>query len=99
MSNLLELTVVQCTPSSNGGFITKLQNVTDEQTVTTDFGTKTAKKQITYYCKFDTANTVGKKGNIDLDMFEVQERPYTIEDAASEDNGKTIQCKWLHLKK
>lgn len=99
MSNLISLTVVQCTPSSNGGFITKLQNITDDHTVSTDFGAKTAKKQVTYYCKFDTANPVGKVGNIDLDMFEVQERPYTIDDTSSDDHGKTIQCKWLHIKK
>lgn len=99
MSNVINLSVVTCTPSVNGGVILKLQNKTEAKAVETAFGTKTASKQTTYYMKVDKPIAVGFKADLDIDAFEVVERPYTIEDENSEDNGKTINCKWLHIKK
>lgn len=97
MSNLIQLSVVSATPSSNGGFIVKLQNKSSSM-VQTPFGMKTSTKQQTYYMKLDSAPQVGFSAPLDIDLFNVVERSHTIEDVTSDKNGESISLKWLQSK-
>ena len=93
----VNLTLISKTPSENGGEILKLQNA-DEKAEQTAFGMKTQKTQVTYYMKVDKCPLAkGKSADLDLDMFNIVERPFEIEDEETKEM-KTIHLKWLHLK-
>ena len=97
MSHIVNLTVKSCTPSSNGGFILKLQNKSTKE-VETLFGKKASDHQETYYMKVaDNSAKVGFTAGLDLSQFKIVERPYTIDDENSDINGQTIQLKWLQI--
>lgn len=88
---------MSATKSTNGGEILKLQNKQEGKTLKTAFGTKTQNVQITYYMKVDECPLkVGSKETLDLDMFNIVERPFTIEEG--ENAGSDIILKWLQIK-
>lgn len=96
-TQMVLLTLVSSTPSSNGGFILKLQNKSTKE-VQTPFGMKKSDHQETYYMKVaDNSCKVGFQAEMDLSQFNIVERPYTIDDANSDINGQTIQLKWLQI--
>lgn len=87
----INLTVVKSTPSSNGGFILKLQNKT---AIVTPFGKK--EQSITYYMKVaDNSAKVGFAADLELNDFLIVERDFIPEDG--ENAGEIIPCKWLQL--
>ena len=101
-STPLQFEVISATPSKNGGFVVKLKHQS-EVSVETAFGAVSANKQLTYLTKMNNAPTVGVKGPLDLNMFDVQERPFVIpatnEQGQPNDNaGEIIQMKWLSPK-
>lgn len=84
--------VVSCTQTDKGdGFIVKFQHQSDK-TADLGFATKTQKHQETYYIKLDTAVDVDSEHELNLDLFDIKERPFTT------DEGETVQLKWLFLK-
>lgn len=93
----MTLELVSATESKNGGHILKLQNK-DVKSAETPFGLKTQKTQHTFYMKVDAvAGKVGDKHEMNLDEFKIIERPYTIDDDTSENNGDEIMLKWLSI--
>lgn len=98
--NAIELEVTKVTPtvkSKRPGFIHTLKH-NETKVVQTPFGQKTQVEQVTYYLKLDIQNPVGRKAIVDLDQFEISERPYVVDDPTSDLHGQTITVKWLHLK-
>jgi hypothetical protein len=95
MANVIKLTCISSTASSNGGFILKLQNK-DVQTIATPFGEKTQGKQQTYYMKVDGPCKVGLIAPLDLDQFKIVERVF---DRPTEIEGvkEPVTLKWLQL--
>ncbi len=79
-------------PSNNG--TTHVSKLVRETTVDLGILGKKVKKE-TFY--ISAPNQLEKDSEIDLDMdlFRVEEYPYTFEDDNNEE--VTIMCKWLHL--
>lgn len=77
MSRVLNLKVTKSTASSNGGYIITLQSK-ETKTMDTPFGKKVQESQLTYYMKVTEAQPVGKEAPMDVDLFEIVERPYVI---------------------
>lgn len=107
--NKVLLTCISSTPSVNGGFVVKLQSTSD-LVVTTAFGTKTQKSQLTYYIKLDTTVKPGFAAELDLSQFEIVERPFMLDVAATAANPaigqaavpahqEEIMLKWLQIRK
>lgn len=97
MSKAKLFEVIKVTATEEGdGFITKFQ-WKDEVTVAVGkdgaFGSKTSKLQETYYAKLESELTVGEKGELNLDSFDVVAKPFIADD------GTEIVCKWLFPKK
>jgi hypothetical protein len=82
MANLIKLTCISSTASSNGGFILKLQNK-ETLTIATPFGDKTQGTQQTFYMKVDGACPVGKVAQLDLDMFKIVPRPFDLPESGT----------------
>ena len=95
---LVKLSVTKATPCADGsGFIVTAQRK-DTKTVMTAFGvSKTGGSQETYYVKLSAQPTVTEV-ELELDDWKIVERPFTITDESSDNFGKTIPLKWLHLK-
>lgn len=78
--------------TGNGNIIAKLVN---KSTVSiSGLGSKT--KSETYYIAVRSEELTAKVGDVielELDMFEVIERPFELPDGSGE-----VQLKWLHLK-
>jgi hypothetical protein len=77
MSKVLKLKVTKSTLSSNGGYIITLQSK-ESKSMQTPFGLKTQESQLTYYMKVTEAQPIGKEADMDINLFDVVERPYTI---------------------
>ena len=94
----VNLSVTKSTPCSDGsGFIVTAQRK-DVTTVLTPFGvSKTGGSQETYYVKLNAQPTI-MEVELELNDWKIVERPFTITDESSENFGKTISLKWLHLK-
>lgn len=94
----VNLSVTKATPCKDGsGFIVTAQRK-DSKTVMTAFGvSKQGGSQETYYVKLTAQPTVTEV-ELELDDWKIVERPFTISDESSENYGKTVQLKWLHLK-
>ena len=79
--------IISSNPSNEGKtHVTKLQT---KSVVETAFGTK--ETQETYYVSASKQMPIGRKMRIDLATWNVVERQFEVD-------GKTINCKWLHLK-
>lgn len=93
------LRVSKVTASSNGGFVVTLKednkNV-QSVIVDTPFGkaTKSDGRETlnTYYMKLNDSPPINLEAEIDLDDYNIVERPFTT------DSDKDIDMKWLHLK-
>lgn len=92
----LEFTVVSSNITKEGKFINKVQNK-DSVTVDTFLGPKTSSSTCTLYLQTDKQAIVGTKGKFPKDTFHVVERPFTIDEPGSDDDGKEINLKWLHI--
>lgn len=114
MANLINLTVVKCTPSSKGGSILKLQNK-DTKQVSTAFGITSQASQQTFYLKVASPMQVGFVAPLDTDMFAITELPFNIPAADAQPavgipgqlgyieakpatSGELVMLKWLFLK-
>ena len=92
--SIVKLTVDKSKSSKNGGFVLTLKELGTSMAKSTPFGdTKTNPVKATYYMKTDTAPAVGFEAEIDLDDYDIIERPFTPEDSDTE-----ITLKWLHIK-
>lgn len=82
----MQLTVISSTPTKNGTFCNKLQNKS-EISQDSVFGAAKQERQKTYYLFTDQQNKVGMVGDLNLDNFDVIEKPFTIanEDGSTED--------------
>lgn len=90
----MKLTVVQSNKSEkSGNFVTKLQCVA--QVDLGPLGIKETKQ--TYYISAPQQVQKGQEIELDLNMFNIVEHPYSFTD---EETGEitTIGLKWLHLK-
>jgi len=97
MSHIVNLELISSTPSSNGGFVLKLQNKSTKEIVT-PFGKKVSDHQETYYMKVaENACQVGFKADLDLSQFNIIERPFVVTDEQSDLKGQTLQLKWLQI--
>lgn len=74
--------------TTNGNFIHK---IVSEKKVTV-LGIEKINK-ITYYVALPAAAKVGSEHEINLDLFNVVERPFEVPDT-----GEVIMLKWLHIK-
>ena len=83
---------ISCTASTNGGFIAKLQ-AKSVKTASIFGVTKTVEASETYYLKVDGKIPEGTEDVLPLELFNIVERPFILEDT-----GEEIQLKWLHLK-
>lgn len=81
--------------AKNDGFITKLQG-TVTKSADTGFGIKVQTNQETYYIKMNSQVPINQVGELDLDLFRIQQEDYTIPSGV--DAGKVVQLKWLFLK-
>ena len=92
--NNIELTIVKCTPSENGGFITTLKTEVAGDAIVHIEGLGDVPKTgiRTYYIKTLEEQTVDAVITLDLDMFDIKEREYTPED------GEAMMLKWLYVK-
>ena len=89
----MNLTIIKCTASTNGGFILTLQTEGEERNVSTPFGTHPTKGDIeTYYMKVNEEQAEGVTADLDLNDYSVKVRPFT------KDDGITLDLKWLHHK-
>lgn len=94
MSNIIELTVAQCTETKNKNFVNKLVGKTES--VKTAFGEVEGGSR-TFYLFTDTANEVGTKGSVDLSKFDIVVNEYPFTD----DNGdeQLAQLNYLYPKR
>jgi hypothetical protein len=97
MANKVEVTVskVSAQPTSNGNFIHTLK--TEGNNAVTVFGEEKKANGLTYYIALKGQQKVGAKDTIDLDLFNIVERPFDVTD---EQSGEvtTYLLKWLHVK-
>lgn len=77
--------------TTNNNFIHK---VVAERSATVLGITKTAKT--TFYVALPSAAKVKSKHELDLNMFEIKERAFTLPDGPNK--GQEVMLKWLHLK-
>lgn len=107
MSQSTTFTVSSITPTAKkDGYITKLQTKESKVVDLGLLGNKTQTTQLTYYIKLDKPQVkVGQEVPVDMAMFSVVERAYTMPvDAILEDGtsnpqaGQDVMLKWLHLK-
>lgn len=95
MSNVIKVKVAEILnkgqKTSNGNFLVK---ITNERSVSMLGVTKVAK--MTYYVALPAKPKVDSEHELDLDLFNVVERPYDRVD----DDGvvTTLMLKWLHIK-
>jgi hypothetical protein len=86
------LTVVKSTETEN-----KLNHIVKLQTkMETKIGPLTVGRQQTYYVASSTPATVGEEINLDLNLFDVEERDFKIKEG--ENAGEVLKLKWLNLK-
>ena len=94
MSNIIELSVEQCTETKNGNFINKLVGKTES--VKTAFGEVEGGKR-TFYLFTDQSNVVGTKGNVDLSQFDTVINEYRFTDENGDE--QTAQLNYLYPKR
>jgi len=89
----MDFTVDKSTVSENGGFVTTLVCETEEAVVEHN-GVKIRKagRKLTYYINTVDEYDEHDEIELDLDDFDIVERPFTTK------KGKSITLKWLHLK-
>jgi len=77
--NAIELEVMSSTKTKNDNYCNKLQAKTTIK-VETDFGPVEQERQVTYYLFTQSENAVGKKANLNLDLFDIVESPFSFDD-------------------
>ena len=95
MANLINVTVAKVTEATTGNFIHTLK--TEGKTIKV-LGQDMVANGLTYYAALKSDAGVNSKGEIDLDAFDVVERPFNTTD---KDTGEelTLKLKWLYPKK
>ncbi len=88
---LLQISRVSDELTSNGNKIVTLK--AEASGVINLGGGLMKSRSLTYFMAVDGNSTpeVGTSVDLDLDLFEVKERPYEVD-------GKTLMLKWLHFK-
>lgn len=76
----MQLTVISSTATKNGTFCNKLQNKS-EISQDSVFGASKQERQKTYYLFTDKQNEVGMVGDLDLNNFDVIDKPFQIANA------------------
>ncbi len=93
--------VDKITPSSNGGFIVTISEVTTGNTsVKTALGVQAVSE---YGKKYSTkvikpTVTTGQQIDLDIDQFDIVSREFTIDDPTSDRFGEKITAHWLFPK-
>ena len=85
----MELTVVKCTESSNGGFVVTMNGESNDSL----FGQKLTTK---FYAKLATKVEVGTKQEVAIEKFNVISRESVLNEGTPEE--ATITMKWLSAK-
>jgi hypothetical protein len=80
--------------SRHGNFIHTVK--TEGKTVKV-LGVDKTSGQLTYFIALPSAVAVGSEHELDMDLFTVTERPYTVTDTITGEET-TLQLKWLHIK-
>ena len=90
-------TVESSSPTKNGNFCNKLINK-DTITIETDFGKVKQERSTTYYLFTDKQNDEGLKAQLNLDVFDIVEKPYKFVD---QETGaeEEISLKYLYPKR
>lgn len=87
--------VASSTATQNGNYCNKLVNKSVIE-IQTEFGTISQERQKTLYLFTKTPNQVGFKANLNLDLFDIIEKPFTI---INEDgNEETIMLSYAYPK-
>jgi GH43 family beta-xylosidase len=89
-------TIKSSTETKNGNFCNKLVNK-DTISIETEFGTVKQERQSTYYLFTQQQNEVGKQAGLNLALFDVIEKPYTIKN--DEGIEEEIILKYLYPKR
>lgn len=87
-----DYTVVSSTPTKNGNFCTKIQNVSRNSQVTA-FGNVEGKSQETYYFFTQVQPAIGFKAQMDVNLFDIVNKKFTTEDDGD------ITLKYLYPKR
>jgi hypothetical protein len=92
----IKVTVLKCTASEKnpGVNIITVRNMSEGVEA---LGTKLTGSQSTYYMATVAPVAVGTTHELNMDMFQVQERPYPVTDKVTGEI-KTLQLKWLRGK-
>ena len=92
----IKVTVIKCTASTKnkGVNIVTVRNVSEGVEA---LGTKLTGNQSTYYMATMAPVPVGSEHQLNMDLYEIQERPYQVADATTGEI-KTIPLKWLRGK-
>jgi hypothetical protein len=85
---------VSAEASKRGNFIPTVK--TEGKTVKV-LGVDKVSSQLTYFIALPSAVPVGSEHEIDMDLFTITERPYTVKDTVTGEM-KTLELKWLHVK-
>jgi hypothetical protein len=95
MANLINVTVTKVTEATTGNFIHTLK--TEGKTIKV-LGQDMPSNSLTYYAALKGPAELNSKGDIDLDAFDIVERPFNTTD---KDTGEelTLKLKWLYPKK
>lgn len=90
-----EFTIESSNKTKNNNFCNKLVNKSTIS-VETEFGKVEQERQSTYYLFTTTQNETGKKAKLNLGLFDVVEKPYTIDVDGSPEE---IKLKYLYPKR
>lgn len=94
--NTIKVTVLKCTPSTKnqGVNIVTVRNVAEGVQA---LGTTLTGTQSTYYMATTGPVAVGSQHELNMDLYQVTERPYQVADKVTGEI-KTLQLKWLRGK-
>lgn len=88
------VTKVSNEPTKNGNYIHTLKT---EGKVVEVLGQKKNANQLTYFIALPGITPVGTESQIEMDMFNITERPFDVTDEQSGET-QTLLLKWLHVK-
>lgn len=92
--NLTALRCISCTPSKNGGFILRYEEVAPS--VVSDPLGDMAVLPKKYSVKSATPKEVGFSVNVDLNTYHISIEEWVVDDETSDKFGQTINIYWLN---